>query len=191
MVDVWEASDEALLAGLGAGDETAAVVFVRRFQQRVFGLSMAVLRDEGRAAEVAQDSFVRAWRSAPSFDPRRGSVTTWLLAITRNAAIDRLRMEEVRPTDPVDPGSLVRIPGVRPGQEDAAIVSTETAQVVAALSALPESQRRCVVLATIGGRTAQEISELDDIPLGTAKTRIRDGLHKVRGLLEAEASPHD
>jgi RNA polymerase sigma-70 factor (ECF subfamily) len=191
VVDVWDASDEALLAGLGAGDETAAVVFVRRFQRRVFGLSMAVLRDEGRASEVAQDAFVRAWRNAPSFDPRRGSVATWLLAITRNAAIDRLRMEDVRPTEPVDPGSLLRIPGVRAGQEDAAIVSTETARVVAAVSALPDPQRRCVVLATIGGRTAHEISELEGIPLGTAKTRIRDGLHKVRVLIEAEASAHD
>jgi RNA polymerase sigma-70 factor (ECF subfamily) len=187
---VWDASDDALLAGLGAGDQTAAVVFVRRFQRRVFGLALAVLRDEGRAAEVAQDAFVRAWRHAPSFDPRRGSVTTWLLAITRNLAIDRLRMEDARPANPVDPAMLLRTPA-RSGPEDAAVTTTETARIMAALSALPESQRRCVVLATIGGRTTREISDSERIPLGTAKTRLRDGLHKVRALLDEEASARD
>ena len=69
---MWDASDEALLAGLAAGDRTATVVFVRRFQRRVFGLALAVLHDDGLAAEVAQDVFVRAWRQSTAFDPRRG-----------------------------------------------------------------------------------------------------------------------
>jgi RNA polymerase sigma-70 factor (ECF subfamily) len=187
---VWDASDEALLAGLAAHDRTAAVVFVRRFQRRVFGLACTIVHDEGRAAEVAQDAFVRAWRNAASFDPRRGSVATWLLAITRNLAIDRLRMEGARPSDAVDPVTLVRVP-TPADTADTAITSAETRRAVEALAALSEPQRRCVVLATIGGRTAREISESERIPIGTAKTRIRDGLRRVRVLLAEQEESRD
>ncbi len=179
---MWDGSDEALLAGLGAGDDTASAVFVRRFQRRVYGLALAVLHDEGRAAEVAQDAFVRAWTHAASFDPRRGSVATWLLTITRNLAIDRRRMEAVRPADPVDPDTMVHR-STRPGPEDTAMTSAAAHRVLDVLSSLPDAQRRCVVLATVGGRTTREISEAEQIPLGTAKTRLRDGLLKVRAQL--------
>lgn len=189
---MWDASDEALLAGLGSGDETAAAVFVRRFQRRVFGLALGVLHDEGRAAEAAQDAFVRAWRHAESFDPRRGSVTTWLLAITRNVAIDRRRMEQVRPADPTDPLDIAMHPtSIRTGPEDDAVARGETSRVIRALAQLPEAQRRCVVLATIGGRTTQEIAEIEAIPVGTAKTRLRDGLIRARTILATEERSYD
>jgi RNA polymerase sigma-70 factor (ECF subfamily) len=186
---VWDASDDALLAGFGTGDATAAAVFVRRFQRRVYGLALAVLHDEGRAAEAAQDAFVQAWRHAASFDARRASVSTWLLTITRNAAIDRKRMEDVRPADPVDPALLAPVRG-RSSPEDTALTGIESSRVREALAALPEPQRRCVVLATIGGRTAQEISDLEGIPLGTAKTRTRDGLRRARQLLQVGVAGH-
>ena len=184
---VWDSSDDALLAGVAAGDRTAAVVFVRRFQRRVYGLALTIVRDQGRAEDVAQDAFVRAWRNAASFDPRRGSVTTWLLAITRNVAIDCLRREAVRPSDPIDP-TLLAITDPAKGPDDVALLQADVARVAAAVGALPESQRRCVVLATIGGCTAVEISESEQIPLGTAKTRIRDGLIRLRVML-AEGEP--
>src|SRR4051812_46023868 len=88
---VWRASDEALLAALAAGDEEAAVAFVRRYQRRVYGLAVTLLGDRDLADDVAQEAMVRAWRHAAAFDVRRGSVSTWLLAITRNLAIDALR----------------------------------------------------------------------------------------------------
>ena len=182
---MWDASDEAVLAGLGAGDVEAAAVFVRRFQHRVYGLALAVLGDEGRAAEVAQDAFVKAWRHAATYDPRRGSPATWLLAITRNLAIDRHRMEAARPATPMDPELLTRV-SANLGTVEGAVTGTEVLRVVQALSHLPEPQRRCVVLATIGGRTALEISAVEGIPLGTAKTRIRDGLGKVRAELAGD-----
>ena len=99
-------SDEALLAGLAAGDHDAASAFVDRFQRRVFGLASTIVRDRGLAEDVAQEALLRAWRHAASFDPRRGTVATWLLAITRNLAIDTIR---VRRPPAVDPASL---PGV-------------------------------------------------------------------------------
>jgi RNA polymerase sigma factor (sigma-70 family) len=183
---VWQASDDALLEGMAAGDDAATAVFVRRFQRQVFGLALSVTGDDGTAAEVAQDAFVRAWTHAPSFDPRRGSVTTWLLAITRNLAIDRRRMRAARPADPTDPAFLVLDAGL-PGPEELAVRTTETERVYRALAELPAPQRRCVVLATVGGRTTREISELEAVPLGTAKTRLRDGLRKLRAVLDTES----
>jgi RNA polymerase sigma factor (sigma-70 family) len=190
MEPMWDSSDEALLAGFGSGDETAAAVFVRRFQPRVFGLTLAVLHDEGRAAEAAQDTFVRAWRHAGSFDPRRGSVTTWLLAIARNVAIDRRRTEAVRGTDLVDTTRL-GLRSAAPGPEEAAVTMTEAERVGVVLASLPEVQRRCVLLATIGGRTTREIADGERIPLGTAKTRLRDGLLRARRALASEDPTRD
>ena len=88
---MWDASDEALVAGLGAGDRDAALVFIRRFQSRVLGLALSIVRDAPAAEEVAQDTFVRAWRYSASYDPRRGSAAAWLLAIARNVALDYVR----------------------------------------------------------------------------------------------------
>ena len=88
-----DASDEALVAGLGAGDTDAALVFIRRFQRRVFGLALSIVRDHQVAEEVAQDTFVRAWRYSASYDPRRGPAAAWVLAIARNVALDHVRVK--------------------------------------------------------------------------------------------------
>ena len=97
-------SDEALLAGMGSGDATAAAEFVRRFERRIFGLTLSILRDRGAAEEAAQETFVRAWRHASGFDARRGSVAAWLLTIARNTSINMLPS---RRADPVDPEVLL------------------------------------------------------------------------------------
>jgi RNA polymerase sigma-70 factor (ECF subfamily) len=187
---VWTGppADEALLAAMAAGDRDAATAFVRRFQRRVFGLALSVLDDPALAEEVAQEAFARAWRHAPVFDPRRATVATWLLTITRNLAIDALRM---RRAEPVDPAWLVRIPLAAPeaSVEDRAAAGDDAARVRTALAALPAEQRRALVLAAYGGRTAKEISAIEAIPLGTAKTRIRAALAKLRAALEEEPTP--
>ncbi len=182
---MWEASDEALLAGLGTGDGAAALVFVRRFQRRVFGLSRLIIGDERRAEDVAQEVFLRAWRHAPAYDARRGSVLTWLLAITRNVAIDALRVERARPADPVASPELA-VADCRPGPDELAALGDSVARVAAALDRLPPEQRRALVAATLYGRTGREISEDEDIPLGTAKTRIRTAVLRLRDELASE-----
>jgi RNA polymerase sigma factor (sigma-70 family) len=184
---VWEASDDAVLEGMAAGDDAATAVFVRRFQRRVFGLALAVTGDEGTAAEVAQDAFVRAWTHAASFDPRRGSVTTWLLAITRNLAVDALRaMRSV----PMDPEVLLALlpPSGGSGPEGAAVATDDARRVRVALDALPPEQRRAVVLARFSGLTAAEIGEREGVPVGTAKTRIRSGLVRLRDAMSTETA---
>jgi len=93
-------SDEALLAGLGVGEADTGAAFVRRFQRRTFGLALSIVGDPGLAEDVAQEAMAKAWRHAQAYDPRRGSVATWLLTITRNLAIDALRLRRAQPTDP-------------------------------------------------------------------------------------------
>ncbi|HEU0129959.1 MAG TPA: sigma-70 family RNA polymerase sigma factor, partial [Mycobacteriales bacterium] len=153
---MWSAGDESLLAGVAAGDADAMAALVRRYQRRVYGLARTVLGDAAAAEDVAQEAFVRAWRHAEAFDPRRASAATWLLAITRNLAIDALRL---RRADPVDPAALLALgladPGARP--EEAAVAADEARRVRAAIGALPEEQRRALVRAAFLGQTAREI----------------------------------
>ena len=171
-------SDEALLAGLASGDADDAAAFVRRFQRRVYGLAWTILRDADLADEVAQETFVRAWRYAAGYDPRRGRVAAWVLTIARNLAIDRARMRRIAPADPDVIASRLDL-----ARQDELPDVGERERVRRALAALPEGQRRALVLAVDAGRTARAIAELDDVPLGTVKTRIRTAMHTLRASL--------
>jgi len=163
-------TDEALLAGMAVGDQAAAVVFVRRYQRRVFGLAYSMTSDASVAEEVAQEALIRVWRHAPVFDHRRGSVTSWVLTITRNLTIDALRMRQAVPTDPDDfTASAMLSPENNP--ED-----------VVRRGDVRDLMR--AALADLYGRTASEIGEEEGIPLGTAKTRIRTGLIRLRRAVE-------
>ena len=177
-------SDESLLAGLAVGDGDAGTAFVRRHQRRVYGLALRLVGDTTLAEDVAQEAFARAWRHAGAYDSRRGSVTTWLLTITRNLAIDSLR---VRRADPFDPGDLAALGGaaVVASPEDGVAVD-DLARLRTAVAGLPVDQRRALVLAAWYGRTAREISASEGIPVGTAKTRIRAGMLKLRASLVGE-----
>jgi RNA polymerase sigma factor (sigma-70 family) len=182
-VDLGEPSDEALLAGMAVGEQAAAVTFVRRYQKRVFGLAYSMTSDAGVSEDVAQEAMVRVWRHAPVFDPRRGSVASWVLTITRNLAIDALRLRRAMPTDP-DDFTLSALQSTEHLPEDAASRGDVRRTVRRALEVLPHEQRRAVVLASVYGRTALEISESEGIPLGTAKTRIRTALIRLRAAIE-------
>lgn len=178
-------SDESLLAGLGSGDPNAASAFVRRFQARVFGLTLSILGDRGAAEEAAQETFVRAWRYAPSFDSRRGAVPSWLLTIARNVSLDMLPRRRI---DPIDPGLLVTLERPEEHVEDDGDRVVEEDSIREALGRLPEEQRRVLVLSAIHGYTAREMSEMDGVPLGTTKTRIRSAMTKLRSDIGV---PHD
>jgi len=173
------ASDEALLSGMAVGDDRAGLTFVRRYQRRLFGLALGIVGDAGDAEDVAQEAFIRIFRHAQVFDARRGSVATWALTITRNLAIDSVRVRRGVPTDPDDRVFLELTSSDR--QPDAAaVLLDDVARVRTALAALPLDQRRAVVLAALYGRTAADIAERESIPLGTAKSRIRMGMAKLR-----------
>ncbi|MGB7051570.1 MAG: sigma-70 family RNA polymerase sigma factor [Acidimicrobiales bacterium] len=180
-------SDEALLAGVAQGDNEASVAFVRRYQKRVFGLAYSMIGDTAAAEEVTQEALIRVWRHAPVFDARRGSVTTWVLTITRNLSIDALRLRRAVPIDPDEflTLGLISNEGL---PEESAIAGDSVPALRAALATLPTDQRRALVLAAVWGKTAAEISESESIPLGTAKTRIRAGMSKLRAAMTDSAS---
>jgi RNA polymerase sigma factor (sigma-70 family) len=179
-------SDEALLAGLAAGEADAAAAFTRRFQARVYGLVLTIVRDEGAAEDVAQETFVRAWKHARTYDPRRGRVATWLLTIARNLAIDVIRLKTAEPLDPDVVASRLQRAGVAGSPPDEGPPPDERERVRGAMAELPHEQRRALFLAAYLGRTAREISAVEGIPLGTAKTRIRAAMLKLHESLEAD-----
>ena len=174
-----ERSDAALLAGFGMSDQDATAAFLHRFQRRVFGLAFTIVGDSRAAEDVAQEALLRAWRHAATFDRQRGSVTTWLLTITRNLAIDAVR---ARRTVAMAPDDLLEMLSPAPGRDpaDVALVNDDLNRLREAVARLPEEQARAVVLAGVWGLTAREIAEREEIPLGTAKTRIRVGLRRLR-----------
>ncbi|HEY7400980.1 MAG TPA: sigma-70 family RNA polymerase sigma factor [Actinomycetota bacterium] len=177
---MWTLSDEALLAGLGSGDPDASAAFVRRYQARVYGLTLSVLRDPTAAEDAAQETFVRAWRHADAFDPRRGNVVAWLLTIARNVSINML---PGRRPDPVDPEVLVTMFAESRSDGDDGQATPVSEALREALRELPEDQRRALVLSVFYGFSAREVSELDEVPLGTVKTRVRSALTKLRAQL--------
>ena len=182
---MWSLSDESLLAGMASGDREASTIFIRRFQARVFGLALSILSDRSAAEEVAQEAFLKAWKHGAGFDPRRGQVSSWLLTITRNLAIDVLRMRRM---EPFDPGTLVSLieAGSNEESEEPLIAADASNRLRRALADLPRDQAVAVVQAGFLGRTAREISEIEGVPIGTVKTRIRSALLKLRSALEAD-----
>jgi RNA polymerase sigma-70 factor (ECF subfamily) len=183
---VWEVSDDALLAGYATGEADAAAEFVHRFERRVIGLALAITRDRVEAEEVAQDAFVRAWRYAASYDARRGSVTSWLLGIARNVALDRLSVSGRRRELLFDElPSRIWSDAVPDSSEE--VDNRDAASAVAAsVRSLPVEQREALVAVAVFGFSARELSEASHVPLGTVKTRIRLALRKLRDQLGAK-----
>jgi RNA polymerase sigma factor (sigma-70 family) len=179
-----EPSDEALLAGFATGDPRTAAAFVRRFQGRVYGLALTIVRQPAVAEEVAQETFTRVFRHAGNYDARKGRVSTWLLSIARNLSIDQTRLKRLDPVDPEVIAAEVSIESQTPGADEMGLQPDEREQLRSAIGDLPDDQRRALVLATYMGRTAREISDLDEVPLGTVKTRIRTAMIKLRDELE-------
>lgn len=162
--------------GLLAGDDAAIRAIYARFGRPVYSLGMRLLGTREAAEELTQDVFLTAWRKAARFDISRGRLSTWLMTIAHNLAVDRLRRETgvTRPT-------LVLVDEVPEGvglEEDAVVLERDAA--VRALASLSEAERRLLARAYFGGLTAREIAETDGIPLGTVKTRLRAALIKVR-----------
>lgn len=177
--------DDLLLAGFAIGDQRLALAFVRRFQRSVFGVALAVVGDSRLAEDIAQQAFERAWRHAGTFDPRRGSVRAWLTRIVHNLAVDAVR---VRRPAPVDPQELIPLlAAMTDGPERRALAEETSAELRTALATLPPEQARAVVMAAVHGLPAREIAELEGIPVGTAKSRIRAAVAKLHAVLSPGA----
>jgi RNA polymerase sigma factor (sigma-70 family) len=173
-----ELSNEVLLAGLGAGDPDLAAAFVRRFQRNVFGVALAVTGDSATAEDVVQRAFEQAWRHASVYDSRRGSVRAWVTTMTHNFAIDVVRTRSALPMDPAD--LPVVLAAMTDDPERVAVANDSAQGLRRALAGLPVLHARAVAMSGIYGMSAQQVADTEGIPLGTAKTRIRDGMQKLR-----------
>ncbi len=177
--------EQQLVEGLLAGNEESIRALYTRFGRPVFTLGMRLLGSAEAAEELTQDVFLTAWRKAARFDATRGRLSTWLMTIAHNLAVDRLRRETgvSRPTLVL----VDEVPEVASESEVEPLIEHDAA--VRALESLSDGERRLLSRVYFGGLTAREISEADGIPLGTVKTRLRTALIKVRRAnLEKERS---
>lgn len=160
------------------GDQTAFAAFYDEVAPVVYGTVLRVLRDPSMSEEVTQEVFVELWRQAPRFDSTKGSPRSWAATVAHRRAIDRVRSEAAaRARDEADARQAVRDYDVVADQVSA---DADRSRVNDALAQLSPTQREAVSLAYYGGRTYREVADLLGVPEGTVKTRIRDGLIKLR-----------
>jgi RNA polymerase sigma-70 factor, ECF subfamily len=178
-------ADQRLMRSFAARDQGAADTLYRRFAGRIYGLGLVMLGSDAAAQDLVQDTFVKLWRSADRYDRSRGKLETWVLLMARSLAIDaiRRRVLEVRTLEHVDRPTEA---DQEPGPDDRAATLDLTDRARRAMSSLPPEQRAALELAYLGGKTSAEISDLEGIPVGTAKTRIRAALLRLRELLAAD-----
>jgi len=174
---------DQLLSQVAKGDEEAFAQFYDLVIARVFGLVRSVLRDPARSEEVTQEVMLELWRSAPRYQPSLGSATTWALTIAHRRAVDRVRSEQAS-RDRDDRHARNNPEGTAADTESVVIDLLDRERVVRALGELTEPQRESIELAFFGGHSHSEVAALLDLPLGTVKTRIRDGLVRLRDRLE-------
>jgi RNA polymerase sigma-70 factor, ECF subfamily len=182
LTDPRHLDDDGLLAAVARGDQSAFAELYDRYIGHVYGVVRRVVRDPAQSEEVAQEILVEVWRTVTRFDPSRGSARTWILTIAHRRAIDRVRSEQAA-------RDRLQKVAQRDHQRDFDEVSErvevrlEQEQVRSALGTLTDLQREAVELAYYQGYTYREVSELLDTPLGTIKTRMRDGLIRLRDAL--------
>ena len=163
-------------------DPRAASELFGRFASRIYGLGIVMLGNEAAAQDLVQDTFVKLWRNADRYDTARGKLETWVLLVARSLAIDSLRrrvlesrsLEALGPPDEADQ---------RPGPDELAATGDLAERARLAMSSLSGEQRAALELAYFGGKTSAEVAELEGIPIGTAKTRIRTALIRLREAL--------
>src|SRR6056297_1370955 len=178
-----DAPSEDLLVAVAGGDQGAFVLLYDRVSPQVLGVALRVLRDRALAEEVAQEVMVEVWRKAERFDPERGTASGWITTLAHRRAVDRVRSEQAS-RDRDDRVSRRDEPRAFDNVADEVQVNLDHWQVRKALSTLTERQREAIELAYFGGHTYRDVARVLEIPEGTAKSRLRDGLLRLREALE-------
>ncbi|WIG59584.1 MAG: hypothetical protein OJF49_002331 [Ktedonobacterales bacterium] len=182
--------DLLLTQRVARGDEEALGQLYDRFGQAVYSLCLRIVRDSATAEELTQEVFVRLWRSAASFDAQRGRLSTWLLRIAHNLALNEIRRRQSRPVTAPDAdweaeSATLADTSAESDPAQLAALRERAVAVRAALAKLPEAQRAAIELAFFGGLSQAEVAAALGDPLGTVKSRIRVGLQRLRELLLA------
>ena len=173
---------EPLLRRSAAGDEDAFALLYDAVSSRLYGLVRRVVRDPAQSEEVAQEVFLDIWRHSARFDPSRGSALSWMLTIAHRKAVDRVRSAEAARHRDTNYGTSNQ-DVTHDSTSEAVVERLDAERVHRALATLTEAQRRALELAYLSGYTHTEVATMLDLPLGTAKTRIRDGLIRLRDTL--------
>jgi RNA polymerase sigma-70 factor, ECF subfamily len=177
---------EALLVRVGRGERAAFDELYDTISPLVYGVARRVVRDPQMAEDIAQEALVEVWRQAPRFDPSKGRATSWIVTIAHRRAVDRVRSEQSRHDREDRAGRATdTVSTAEPGARLEAAATTD--ELATGLALLTDVQRDAIRLAFYEGRTHQEVAQLLGIPLGTAKTRIRDGLIRLRDAVEAQS----
>jgi RNA polymerase sigma-70 factor, ECF subfamily len=176
-------SDEALVALLERGEETALAELYDRHGRTAYGLALRMLRDETLAEDAVQEAFLTVWRSAARFVPERAKASTWILTFVHRRAVDLVRREERRRTEPLEPREQIAGPE---DVDETTWLRLQRERVQAALARLTDQQREVLELAYYGGFTQSELADRLGEPLGTIKSRMFTGLGRLRELLGDE-----
>jgi RNA polymerase sigma-70 factor (ECF subfamily) len=179
-------SEEALVALVARGDESALAELYDRVGRIAYGLAYRILRDDRLAEDAVQEAFLGVWRTAASYSAERAKATTWILTLVHRRAVDLVRREERRRAVPLDESDRHDEPTMA-SAEDAAWLHFERERVQTALRQLPDTQREAIELAYYGGYTQSELAERLGQPLGTIKSRMFAGLARLRELLDDAA----
>lgn len=181
------ATDAQIMEGVRAGDGRAIAALYDRYHGLIFSLGLRMLNDREGAEELVQEVFLRAWRQAATYQPALGRLSTWLLGIARNLAVDELRRRGARPQRADGDSDIQLATLAAPESTDPAEQTSLAArrdEIRRALDALPAAQRQVMDLAYYGGLTQSEIAARLGEPLGTVKTRMRLGTQKLRDQLQ-------
>ena len=171
-----------LLVRVAGGDQAAFAQLYDALSPRVFALIVRVVVNRAQSEEVLQEVFLTVWQSAARFAPNKGQGRTWIFTIAHRRAVDRVRASQSSSDRDIAAG-LRDLGGEYDSVAEEAELGIEGERVVKALSTLPDAQREAIVLAYYGGYSQSEIAALLATPIGTIKTRIRDGLGKLRNAL--------
>ena len=177
-------SDEALIALVARGDDTALGELYDRVGRVAYGIAFRILRDERLAEDAVQEGFLAAWRSAATYRADRAKASTWVVTLVHRRAVDIVRREERRRTEPLEPTGAQEAPDPAGSAEDEAWLGFERERVLGALAALPDAQRESLELAYYGGYSQSELAEMLGVPVGTIKSRMFAGLARLRELLD-------
>lgn len=180
-MSVEPVGDPELLRRMRLGDESALEVLYARYSGLLYTLALRIVGDRELAREVVQDTFLRSWAGRETYDPQRGRVPWWLMGIARNRAIDLLRSRSHQQRIRGRTAAVREAPAVPPSDTSDA-VSARLA-IGQALQSLSDGQRTAIELAYYSGLTQTEIAEKLGEPLGTVKSRTREAMEQLRGLL--------